>query len=43
VAAVTVHVVDNDVVAASHRDAVILVKHDAVANLSIVGSSQIEA
>jgi hypothetical protein len=41
-AAIAVHVVDDDVIAAGHGDAVILVEDDAVANLSVIGSSQIE-
>lgn len=42
-AAVAVHVVNNDVVAACDGYAVVLVDHDAVANLSVIGRSKIKA
>jgi hypothetical protein len=43
VAAVAVHVVDNDVVAASDSNAVVLVDDSAVTNLGVVASTQVEA
>jgi hypothetical protein len=43
VTAVAIHVVDDDIVAAGHGNAVILVEDDAVTNLSVIGSSQVEA
>ena len=42
-AAVAVHVVDQDVVSACNSHAVVLVYYDAVANLGIIGASQIES
>jgi hypothetical protein len=43
VAAVAVHVVDHDVVAASHRYAIVLVDDDAVADYGVVRSPNTEA
>jgi hypothetical protein len=42
VAAVAVHVIDNDVATASHSNAVVLVNHRAVADLGVVASAQVE-
>jgi L-asparaginase II len=43
VAAVAVHVIDDDVVTTSHCHAVVLVDDDAVANFSVTGSSEVKA
>ena len=43
VAAITVHVVDHDVVTAGDGDTVVLVDDNAVANLSVVGRGKVEA
>jgi len=40
VRAITVHVVDYDVVTAGHCNTVILIDHSAVANCGVVGRSQ---
>ena len=42
-AAIAIHVVDQDVVAASNSDTVILVDHHTVAYLGVVGTRQVEA
>jgi len=43
VAAVAVHVVDEDVVAAGDGDAIILVDDNAVTNFGVIGGREIEA